>query len=274
MVLLVMPILGFAQTGSLFKKDSLNLCLLKLDFLTYNFEGGNISHYNKCGHEDTLPFTIDFEYPLDFGGITFKTRTKLDVIFDATIVWAGRGKINYPTNFTFNSPFDTISKKVPKPKNLEYFNWDGSKIYDDTVFIKHADSAWDAISSLEITNKFSELDYKMGIYTYPPSVGLFNPWVAKWIIFLYQSDPDNTKINTISIENDLVYPNPFLDVITINITGKSNYKIFNSDGSLLRSGELNNNQIEVKELNSGVYYLSLVNENQTINKKIVKVNNR
>lgn len=268
--LILIPVWGWGQSENLFKKDSINLCVLKLDFLSYNFEGGNMSYYKKCLQSDTLPFVIDFQYPVDFGGIKFKTLTNLDVIFDASIVWMGTGKLRYPINFSQKAPFDTISKKASKPTNLEYFNWKGSKIFDDTVFIKHADSAWDAISALEITNKFSELDSKFGIYLYAPSVGLFNPSVAKWIVFLYQSNTNLTNISSFPIEKNLIYPSPFQDLININTAEKFDFKIFNLNGILVQSGVLKNNQIELNDLSQGLYYLSLTNDNQTINRVLIK----
>jgi len=58
---------------------------------------------------------------------------------------------------------------------------------NDAALILKADSAWNAISSLNITNKFSEVPYKAGIYFYPPTQGTIDPNKAKWIVFLYYS---------------------------------------------------------------------------------------
>ncbi|MEI7504493.1 MAG: hypothetical protein WCJ61_14535, partial [Paludibacter sp.] len=172
------------QSYNTFKAATLNLCVLIVDYKTYKFEGGDLNYYTVNTSKDSLPFIIDYVPPGDFGSITFKLNKTFDTVFRASIIWAGTGNISFPKKFSLSNPFNLLNKKVIKP-NIEYFGMEGKKVYDDTLFIHQADSAWSSINSLEITNKFSEVDFKVGIYLYPPSEGAFIPDKAKWIIFLY-----------------------------------------------------------------------------------------
>lgn len=177
---------GYGQSDRIIKPYNLNLCVLIVDYTTYNFEGGNISYYERCDYTENLPFVIDYKSPSDIGWITFRIKTTSDIVFDASIIWNGTGEINYPEEFSNSEPFDKIYKKVSKkPTHIEYFKSNGDRITNDVFFIQKADSAWNAVSSMNIINKFSYVKYKVGIYMYAPRVGQFDPKDAKWIIFLY-----------------------------------------------------------------------------------------
>ncbi len=178
------------QSDTLINSDFLNFAVLIVDYDTYEFEGGNLSYYQHCVNctEDSIPFEIFVIYPGDFGGITYNIQNTSETVFDATIIWMGTGQIVHPEEFTLSYPFNTINNMVEKPEHLEYYNKYGTKVYTDSTFIHAADSAWHVIESLEITKQFSENNYKVAIYLYPPSVGVFNPFAAKWIIFFYLDD--------------------------------------------------------------------------------------
>lgn len=164
--------------------DSLNLAVLIVDYDSLVFEGGNMSYYPKCTClVDSLPFVPHFVSPGDFGSIAFTLEHTGDTIFDATIVWMGTGGISFPTDFSLQWPFLYSDLVVPKPQ-LGYFDWTG-QITNDPVIIQKADSAWDVVDSLIITSFFADYTYKAGIYLYPPTVGMFDPSVAKWVVFLY-----------------------------------------------------------------------------------------
>ena len=49
----------------------MNLAILVLDFLSYEFEEANITYYPLCDNcdLDSLPFDIEFIYPFDYGNI-------------------------------------------------------------------------------------------------------------------------------------------------------------------------------------------------------------
>jgi len=106
LVCVLCPLLVFCQSGSIIKSDSLNLCVLKLDYKTYNFEGGNLSYYKKCPAADSLPFIREYQAPCDFGNIKYKINSTLETVFNASIIWMGTGSITYPTTFSNYIPFN------------------------------------------------------------------------------------------------------------------------------------------------------------------------
>ncbi len=264
----------FGQTSTLIKSDSVNLCILKVDFNTLTFEGGNMSYHKRVHQNDSLPLIFKYNPPLDFGFITIQLKTTLDTVFSGSIIWMGRGKINYPRNYQLDSPYNSDGNKIARPKNIEYFNVDGSKIKEDTFILNQANLAWEAINSLHITNEFANFDFKAGIYIYPPTVGSFDPNVAKWIIFLYYEESLGGRINLINASKIELSPNPAENVININSNEIFDYKIYDLRGRHIKSSHLQSNQINIEDLVPGVYNITLYNDKQVFNKKIVKVNNR
>jgi hypothetical protein len=104
---------------------------------------------------------------------------------------------------------------------------------EDSVFRQKADSAWLSVKKLVILNSFNELGsvFRIGLYLYAPAVGMFNPEVAKWIVFLYRGqlivgveDETETPIYYQLYQN---YPNPFNPKTNIefDITESQNVKI-------------------------------------------------
>ena len=69
-----------------------------------------------------------------------------------------------------------------------------------------------------------------------------------------------------------VYPNPVADVINIVgvNTAAANYKLYTIDGKQVKSGILENAQINLSDLSKGLYLLQLESEGKTEIKKISK----
>ena len=138
----------------------------------------------------------------------------------------------------------------------------------ESYFLDKADSAWNAIDSLKISKLFAENGFKAAIYLYPPMVGTFNPNIAKWIIFLYHYEQENSINNHNKQETYIqIFPNPTNKNKKINLnlsnTQISYYKIFNSLGLLVDTGNFlgDEYQIDMSKLNEGSYFLQLSNEN-------------
>ncbi|MEE9406983.1 MAG: T9SS type A sorting domain-containing protein [Polaribacter sp.] len=87
----------------------------------------------------------------------------------------------------------------------------------------------------------------------------------------------NTESNSI-VNNFEVYPNPFLDNITINSTLKNSFKVdvYNLIGKKVYSKNTtsNNQKINLSSLKSGVYFIKFIAENGDIQfiKKVIKSN--
>jgi hypothetical protein len=193
-ILFIVAGLVKGQSSWQLKPDSMNLAILVSDYQTYAFEKGNFSTHQPCDNKDadSLPFKIEYIPPWDFGQISFLFSKYLDTLFRATIVWMGRGKIDIPQEFLPADSFKTQQSNVAAPVSVQYFNFDGP--YPPENIHQQADSAWNTVKSLQVVKNFSQQPYRVGIYLYPPSVGAFQPSVAKWIIFLYQGKL-NTKVN-------------------------------------------------------------------------------
>lgn len=69
-----------------------------------------------------------------------------------------------------------------------------------------------------------------------------------------------------------VYPNPVTNYLEVEGINNSNntYRIFDVSGKLLDTGQIQNNQIEVQNLNNGYYILSIESEQKKYNFPFVK----
>jgi hypothetical protein len=70
-----------------------------------------------------------------------------------------------------------------------------------------------------------------------------------------------------------VFPNPFVDVVNVigvNETQKVTFKVFTIDGKLIKSGELENSQANLVDLNQGIYVMQLISDGKTETKKLIK----
>jgi hypothetical protein len=166
----------------------MNLAVLLADYLSYEFEGGHLSFYPPCEScdADSLPFRIIFNDTWDFANIAFLYTETGDTLFYATIIWHGQGEIYVPGAFMPVDSFETKTLPSKEPLSIQYFS-----IYPDmpeSTFHQKADSAWTGVKDLDIVHDFAREDYRVGIYLYPPSVGVFDPEVAQWVVFLYRGE--------------------------------------------------------------------------------------
>jgi hypothetical protein len=258
---------SYCQNDTILKDGYVNIATLKVSYSTYAFEGGDISYYTcpSCG-VDSIPFAIDYVPPGDFGGVTFKLSPSLDTVFDATIIWMGTGQIYYPASFSTLDPFANSSIPTSIPNDLRYIDTDGN-VMSDTSLVNRADLAWNAIDSLEITKLFADKGYESAIYLYPPRVGMFDPNVAKWIIFLYHNDIQNAQIDSYGNSPQvLLFPNPSTGMVNLNqetvISNIQDYRIYNSLGKLVDRGRFSSEtyQLDLSHLNSGLYLFYLSDE--------------
>lgn len=68
-----------------------------------------------------------------------------------------------------------------------------------------------------------------------------------------------------------VYPNPANDVLNITkVSGKAKFEIYNAVGQLVKSGNIDNNQVRVSELVKGTYIITIKDGNISENIKFIK----
>ncbi|PID68481.1 MAG: spore coat protein CotH [Flavobacteriia bacterium] len=84
-------------------------------------------------------------------------------------------------------------------------------------------------------------------------------WLENRLAYLDSYFGSVMSVDSISISNEWsIYPNPAINRIYINSVEKLNdksYKIFNSIGQLVSDGTMENGQIEIDELDQGIYYI-------------------
>jgi hypothetical protein len=206
-------------------------------------------------------------------------QNTLDTVLYATIIWMGTGQIYHPIDFSLTYPFNKINHKVDKPDLIEYYNFYGEKVYYDSIFIKSADSAWNQIDSLEITRLFADQDYKVGIYLYPPTVGMFNPYVAKWIVFLYFNDL-SSSVPEASLNSPnfpfMLYPNPCQNYFNITsqipTSASCVWELLDLRGKSLMKGKFltETKKVNVGSLLPGTYILRICDEENTYTTQFLK----
>ncbi|UWX60082.1 M12 family metallo-peptidase [Chryseobacterium oranimense] len=79
---------------------------------------------------------------------------------------------------------------------------------------------------------------------------------------------DETKATKSEVE---IYPNPADSFVGVrNLKGKADYKIYSADGRLVQSGNLDGEIINVAGLTKGVYVITIKDDNNTYNTKLIK----
>lgn len=92
----------------------------------------------------------------------------------------------------------------------------------------------------------------------------FNNFSAKGVE-MPLSIPENTSLNF------KVYPNPVSEVLNINHSYNDvTFNLFTIDGKIIKSGNLENQQINISNLQSGIYLLQLSSDGKSETKKIIK----
>ena len=162
------------------KKNKGNkVLILKVDYQTNTFTGATESYHNK----KTDSFTLKTLYipPSDFGCIKVNFQEINHTIFNASIIWNGKGKIESPSTFNPSSNYKKVQEKnIVNPINgFENIFAENFKLDDYTPI-------WLAIQNLEIVRDYlaNNPKEKVKLFLYTPSVGLGNPAEWEWIIFL------------------------------------------------------------------------------------------
>jgi len=95
-----------------------------------------------------------------------------------------------------------------------------------------------------------------------------------------QSDVDGDGIGDVcdfvAVKDDLlqyvIYPNPTIQSLTIELEGEFNAKLYGVDGSLIYQGIGTNKKfIDVSAYNTGIYFLHLESNGKIANEKIIKL---
>jgi len=169
------------ETESTLQSELTNVIVLKVDFLTSEFEAGK-----ELEFPPSESFTISTVYnpPRDFGDIQLYYSEFDEKLFDGTIHWAGCGERSYPEEMDLPENFETFNGnlEVPESDVFEKIQYHTTAFYPETIDYS---SIWNSIKNLELIKKYRKDSPKGKIYLflYTPSVGIGNP--ADWDWYLY-----------------------------------------------------------------------------------------
>ncbi len=162
--------------------DQNKVLLLKFDFESYVFE-----EVKELIFETDMTFDISAEYleAGDFGGITLLYKDTEEKIFSGTIIWNGKGEINFPENFTKASDLQKITTPVEMPdvSKFQKVLYSESAYYPNTIDYQ---KIWDQINTLALLKEYrlSNPSAKIDVLLYTPTVGVLDPSVADWIMIV------------------------------------------------------------------------------------------
>lgn len=98
------------------------------------------------------------------------------------------------------------------------------------------------------------------------SLGSFKDFSVKITETLGVNETNGTKPSEVSI-----YPNPADTFVEVkNLKGKADYKIYSADGRLVQDGKIDGNRINVASLIKGMYVVTIKDEKDTYNTKLIK----
>lgn len=164
------------------KKDIL---ISKVDYQTFQYKGFyamNVS--GKVNDDSFIPIISEYQSPGDFGYIKLYYRNTDNLLLDGTIVWNGCGQLTFPESFRAGLP---VKEAIPFP-GIEHFARLGEEgQYTETVNEWEMKHIWQSVSyQKEFQHYFGNATKKAAVYLYAPSVGLFDPYEAYYLVFVEQ----------------------------------------------------------------------------------------
>jgi len=100
------------------------------------------------------------------------------------------------------------------------------------------------------------------IYTITAQNGDTQDWTVK------VSEAASTGISSFVGNNVNIYPNPSNGILNITNSENSKLSVINSNGKVVLTTTINNNSTDLSSLNTGIYYILIVNNTNTITKTI------
>lgn len=228
--------------------NSSYLAFLISDYKSHKLEGGYFSSVKPCSEcdKDSLPLTLRYYPPIDFGSILFSYSPTMDTVFYGTIIWAGCGIIKKPNVIIPASSFNIVNDSIPAPLKVEYYNFVPN--LTTSVYIPKADSAWNVLKKTDLVKSFSQHPYSIGIYLYTPATGIrspegpFWPGSSKWIIFLYRPRTGTGLKVSGKVEYDNSSSTP-LEGVSVTLAPGNYSAVTNKNGEFLIDGAVNSTYV-------------------------------
>ncbi|MCK9163602.1 MAG: hypothetical protein M0O93_04565 [Bacteroidales bacterium] len=155
------------------------LLMLKVDYLSNEFEGGTETVYSVPNHSFTI--TTQYNAPGDFGNIKLIYQEVNKTIFDGSIIWMGRGEISIPQNILPADQFQHVLTNDIVFPSAGYEN-----VFNPNETEYDYSQIWASVQGLVKVREYLESNPNATIklFLYTPSVGMGNPEDWDWIIFI------------------------------------------------------------------------------------------
>ena len=174
-------------TESNLNESDLNKHILisKVDYLTFQYKGFYaLNVLDKENDGSLIPIISEYQSPGDFGFIKLYYNNTDNMLLNGTIVWNGCGALTFPESFRAGLP---VSEGIPYP-GIEHFarlNEEGT--YVETNNEREMQHIWQSVSyQKEFQHYYGNSTKKVAVYLYAPSVGLFNPYEAYYLVLTEQ----------------------------------------------------------------------------------------
>lgn len=162
-----------------------HILISKVDYLTFQYKGFYaLNVINKVDTGSLIPFVTEYKAPSDFGYIKMYYGSTDNLLISGTIVWNGCGKLEFPDNFRAGLP---LINDLPYPgqDRIAFINDAGA--YTTTTDETYLRNIWNTLSKQKEFQYYYEHSHKkVAVYLYAPSVGLFDPYAAYYLVFTEQ----------------------------------------------------------------------------------------
>jgi len=159
------------------------LLIVKVDYSKPEFEGGvEMLLPRLLQNGNSMPLKGTFDQTWDFAHMIYTYIPTGDTVFYGGVFWMGKGEITIPKSFSRPQSFQNELFSAPQPIGLD--NIQESESYSsvkDTIL----PVIWSKIGTLSRVKYYMANNAHVSLYLYAPTVGMFDPTVAKWIVFLY-----------------------------------------------------------------------------------------
>ncbi|BEG97767.1 hypothetical protein [Bacteroides sedimenti] len=178
LLFLTLFIFGCSEEKDKIEWSQNSILLLKVDYTTNKFEGGNVQQMNgDISSSDTIPIAVNYKAPGDFGNISLYYLPTNTLIFDGSIIWMGTGVIKHPKEFVPADKFALLSNPIDKPDDFMFKCIFGPSPTDYSLI-------WNSISKLRIVAEYLKSNKRISLFLYTPSVGIGNPKEWDWIVIM------------------------------------------------------------------------------------------
>jgi len=231
----------------------------------YDNNQNKITEYDYTGVNNIWELGHKFVNEYD---INIKTTTFVYILVNNEYILNGKTIYNYnANNLLINETHyngDGITWTQLQKTDYDY------DIYGNQIF--EAACIW--LNSYWVGNQkiVHEYDANKNLLLEAYYTWLGSDWIGNFKNVYYLSEHilgiQNQKLNDYEIK---IYPNPTTNILYLNnLTEKSEIEIFDLNGKLVLKTQNDNNQINVSDLNSGIYTIRIINKKGINTQKFVK----